>query len=50
MEALGLMVLEKKIFKVLAFGCHGNQSSALISILLAILKEDQPRINSVKFG
>ena len=35
--------------KVFPIGCHGNQSSSLISNLLAILRKDHPRIIPMKF-
>ena len=39
----------RRFFKVFPFGCHGNQSSVRISILLAILVEAHARNIHVKF-
>ena len=49
MKALALTVLDKKIFKVISFGCHGNQSSSKNTNLWSFLKVHYPRIISVKF-
>ena len=44
-----LLVSEEKIFKNFVFGCHGNQNSAWIYFIWAILIEDHIRIIYVKF-